>query len=318
MAGVNAKTAMGLVHWAGEDCLGQHRFTCDAADLGLPDLSFDEAVVAGARTLVIGIAPSGGKLPPHWLEPLLAALRAGLDIASGLHQRLASIPEIAAVAQAHNRHIHDVRHSERTFPTGTGVKRSGKRLLTVGTDCALGKKYTALALARALKEAGRKVTFRATGQTGILIEGSGIAIDAVVADFIAGAAEALSPDNEADHWDIIEGQGSLFNPAFAGVTLGLVHGSQPDALVLCHDSTRTTITGLPHMQMPDIKCAAEAYLCAARLTNPRARLVGLSLNTVALEEGVARTLLKETQALMELPCIDPVRFGVGPLLECLE
>ncbi len=133
------------------------------------------------------------------------------------------------------------------MPAGTGRKRSGQRVLTVGTDCALGKKYTALALTQALQAQGAKATFRATGQTGIMIAGAGVAIDAVIADFIAGAAETLSPDNAPDHWDVIEGQGALFHPAYAGVTLGLLHGSQPDALVLCHDPSRTTIEDYPHM-----------------------------------------------------------------------
>ena len=136
-----------------------------------------------------------------------------------------------------------MRQPPNNFKVGTGEKRAGKRLLTVGTDCAVGKKYTALAIEKTLRARGVDANFRATGQTGIFISGRGIAIDSVIADFIAGAAEWLSPANQPEHWDIIEGPGSLFNPAYAGVTLGLVHGSQPDALVICHDARRTRISG---------------------------------------------------------------------------
>ena len=144
-----------------------------------------------------------------------------------------------------------MRHSDAAFPAASGRKRSGKRVLTVGTDCAQGKKYTALALAKNLQSRGVDASFRATGQTGIMISGEGIAVDAVIADFVAGAAEQLSPDNAPDHWDVIEGQGSLFHPAYAGVTLGLLHGSQPDAIVLCHDPSRRTIDEYPNFPIPD-------------------------------------------------------------------
>jgi D-glutamate N-acetyltransferase len=236
----DAKTAFGLKDWAPEFCVGQLRFNSRAVDLGLPDMSPREAAAAGAKTLVIGIAPVGGRLPDSWSQSIVEALNAGLDVAAGLHQRLAAISGIVEVATRLGRRIHDVRHSDTKFSVGTGERRPGRRLLTVGTDCALGKKYTALAITKALRSKGIPADFRATGQTGILISGHGVAVDAVVADFIAGAAESLSPANAADHWDIIEGQGSLFHPAYAGVTLGLLHGSQPDALVLCHDPARRT------------------------------------------------------------------------------
>src|SRR5262249_32333711 len=150
-----------------------------------------------------------------------------LDIISGLHAPLDTIEGLADIARQHGVTLHDIRRPRTSFPVGTGERRTGKRLLTVGTDCALGKKYTALAVAKAMRGRGVTADFRATGQTGIMISGAGIAVDAVVADSIAGAAEALSPDADPGHWDIIEGQGSLFHPSYAGVTLGLLHGSQP-------------------------------------------------------------------------------------------
>lgn len=313
-----AKTAFGLRDWLPGACIGQVRQRGCAVDLGVPDMTAREARAAGARTLVIGIAPVGGALPDHWIPDLLAALQAGLDLASGLHQKLVDLPVVAAMARSLGRQLHDVRQCGRSFPVGTGQKRSGKRLLTVGTDCALGKKYTALAIARELRARGGNADFRATGQTGILLAGGGVAIDATVADFTAGAAETLSPANVADHWDIIEGQGSLFHPGYAGVTLALVHGSQPDALVLCHDPTRREIGGYPGFAIPSLEEALDTYLRAARLTNRRARFVGIALNTSKLSAAAAATELAATAERLGLPCVDPIRTGVGPIVDALE
>jgi uncharacterized NAD-dependent epimerase/dehydratase family protein len=267
---------------------------------------------------VIGIAPPGGQLPASWHAVLIDALQAGLDIAAGLHQRVKSIPAIAECAARLGREIHDVRHSDSAFPVGTGIRRPGRRLLTVGTDCVVGKKYTALAIAKGLRARGHQADFRATGQTGILISGRGVAVDAVVSDFLSGAAEALSPSNAPEHWDIIEGQGSLFHPAYAGVTLGLIHGSQPDALVLCHDVGRKTLASFPRFPVVALEQAIPSYLAAARLTNPNPRFVGIALNTSRLSEEQAKDTLARTADRMGLPCVDPIRTGVEPLVNALE
>ncbi|MET4754634.1 DUF1611 domain-containing protein [Bradyrhizobium sp. RT11b] len=314
----NAKTAFGLRDWAAEACIGQFRFTEKAVDLDLPDMTPGLAAVAGAKTLIVGIAPPGGQLPETWHAFLEGALKAGLDLAAGLHQRLSTIPALAECATALGRKIHDVRHYDARLAVGSGIRRAGKRLLTVGTDCALGKKYAALAIAKAMTAEGMKADFRATGQTGILISGQGIAVDAVVADFISGAAEALSPANEPDHWDIIEGQGSLFHPAYAGVSLGLLHGSQPDALVLCHDPSRKSLDSFPHMPVPRLEDAIAAHLSAARLTSPGVRFVGISLNTSAMTDEAAGETLAKSQACLKLPCVDPMRTGVDPIVEELK
>lgn len=315
---VNAKTAFGLRDWVPEACVAQLRLSGRAVDLGLPEMTPVEAARSGVKSLVVGIAPPGGQLPQSWHPTLIEALRAGLDLAAGLHQRLRDIPDLARAARDLGRQIHDVRHSDARFPVATGRRRSGRRLLTVGTDCALGKKYTALAIAKGLTASGKRCDFRATGQTGILIAGGGVALDAVVADFIAGAAETLSPENEPDHWDIIEGQGSLFHPAYAGVTLGLVHGSQPDALVLCHDPTRKTLNEYPHVPVRPLAEVIPAYLAAAQLTNPNTRFVGVSLNTSALSAAEAESVLRSTGETLGLPCVDPIRTGVGPIVSTLE
>jgi uncharacterized NAD-dependent epimerase/dehydratase family protein len=235
-----------------------------------------------------------------------------------LHDRLAEIPAVVQAAARLGRELHEIRHVSRRFSVANGRPRSGKRLLTVGTDCALGKKYTALAIARELKVRGRESSFRATGQTGIMISGSGVPIDAVVADFVAGAAEWLSPDAPIHHWDVIEGQGSLFHPAYAGVTLGLLHGSQPDAIVLCHDPTRLHINEYPDYPLPPLDEAIDLYLRMGRLTNAAIRCVGISMNTSRLSETQAREAMAETAQRLKLPVVDPIREGVGPIVDMLE
>ncbi len=311
----NAKTAFGVRDWLPGETVGQWRLTGCDVDLGLPELTAQQAVAAGANSMLIGVAPVGGAIPLTWRPHLVAALEAGLDLVSGLHVRLGEIDGIRETAARLGRALHDVRHTDRQFPVGTGQRRGGKRLLTVGTDCALGKKYTALAIARALRTRGVDADFRATGQTGIMIAGDGVAIDSVVADFISGAAESLSPDANTDHWDVIEGQGSLFHPGFAGVTLGLIHGSQPDALVLCHDPLRKTLNGFPDYPIPEIGRAIDGYLAAARLTNPSARMVGISLNSSKMSETAANVAMAELAATHGLPCFDPLRSSLDPLLE---
>lgn len=312
---VIAKTALGIVQWRRSDCLAQSP-DVSAIDLGLPRMSPREAVAKGARTLVIGIAPPGGGLPAHWIDALVEALEAGLDIASGLHVRLETIPEIAETAAREKRRLFNVRIPPRAFPVGKGLKRTGKRLLTVGTDCAVGKKYTALAIHRALEDRGVAATFRATGQTGILISGAGVAIDAVVADFVSGAAEWLSPDAPADHWDIVEGQGSLAHPSYAAVSLGLLHGSQPDAFVVCHDPGRTSMAGTTY-RVPSIAEIIDLTIGAGRLTNASIGCVGVALNTSRLSEAAARDIIGETGHNIGLPCCDPIRFGVDPIVQGL-
>jgi uncharacterized NAD-dependent epimerase/dehydratase family protein len=312
-----AKTAHGILEWRPEWCLGQLRLPGCRADLGLADLTPAEAKAKGAATMIVAVANSGGVLAEHWVPTIMAALEAGLDVASGLHQRLADFPAIAEAAARHGRELTDVRHPKQRFRTGTGVRRPGKRLLTVGTDCSCGKKYTALAIEREMRRRGWAADFRATGQTGIMIAGEGVAIDAVVADFISGAVEWLAPANDPDHWDVIEGQGSLFHPAFAGVSLGLLHGAQPDVLVLCHEPTRTHMRGLPQQKLPLIGECIELNLRCASLTNAGVRLVGLSINTAHLPEGERDACLARVSAEFGLPAVDPLRTGVAPIVDRL-
>jgi uncharacterized NAD-dependent epimerase/dehydratase family protein len=309
-----AKTAQGIAHWRPEWCLGQYRMAGCNADLGLTEMTLTKAVEAGARTLVVGVANRGGVISRGWIDILEKALIMGLDLAAGLHSRLADVPSLAAVAEQHGRRLFDVRHPTRDFQIGNGENRPGKRLLTVGTDCSVGKMYASLAIEKEMRARGMKVDFRATGQSGILIAGDGISVDAVVADFIAGAIEWLAPASDPDHWDVIEGQGSLFHASFAGVSLGLMHGAQADALVLCHEPTRSHMRGLPDYALPGLKECLEANLAAARLTNPAVAAVGVAVNTSQMAEGTAGGLLRQIEDDLGLPATDPFKDGVAPIV----
>jgi uncharacterized NAD-dependent epimerase/dehydratase family protein len=313
-----AKTAAGVAHWRPEWCLGQLRLDGCRADLGLTEMSLLEAREAGARSLIVGVANRGGVISETWLDVLERALDLGFDIAAGLHSRLSDLPQLSDRAQRLGQRLFDVRHPSQSFSVGNGVKRPGKRLLTVGTDCSVGKMYASLALEREMRRRGFDADFRATGQTGIFIAGDGVSVDAVVADFISGATEWLTPANEPEHWDIVEGQGSLFHASFAGVSLGLLHGSQPDVLVLCHEPTRSHMRGLPDYALPSLELCLERNLEAARLTNPAVRCIGLAVNTSAMSPEDAARYLGETGDRLGLPAVDPLRDGVAAIVDRLD
>ncbi len=312
-----AKVAQGIRDWRPDAAIGQLRLAGCRADLGLPDMTVAEAAAAGARTLVVGVANRGGVISPAWIAVLTEALAAGLDLASGLHNLLRDEPELLAAAMAHGRRLHDVRVPPQRYPIANGKRRTGRRCLAVGTDCSVGKMYTALAMEREMHARGMAATFRATGQTGILITGNGVPLDAVVADFMAGSIEWLTPPNDPDHWDLIEGQGSLFHASYSGVTLALIHGGQPDALVLCHEPTRTHMRGLPEYPLPSLEALRDLSLAMARIVNPEVRVTGVSINTAGLDAAAAEALLAETEARMGLPTVDPFRHGAGRLVDAL-
>jgi uncharacterized NAD-dependent epimerase/dehydratase family protein len=304
-----AKTAFGLRDWAPDRCIGEWSCGDTSVTTGLPRVSPQEAKARGARSLVIGVANYGGIIQENWMPTLLEALQAGLDIVGGMHAKLHDIEPLRAAAARLGRRLIDVRIPPANIPVANGRKRTGKRLLTVGTDCALGKKYSALALTRAFKDRGVEADFRATGQTGILICGRGIPMDAVVSDFEAGAAEMLSPDSPEQHWDVIEGQGSLFHPSYAAVSLGLLHGSQPDVLVVCHQAGRTHILGKSDYPLPSLEETIDLNLRLGSRTNPAIRCAGVSLNTSQLEDGAARDLMAMQSQLLGMPVADPIRGG---------
>ncbi|MFC3716491.1 N-acetyltransferase DgcN [Luteimonas soli] len=313
-----AKTARGLAHWRPQWCVGQFRGSDCKTTLGLPDLDFEQAVAAGANTMIVGVANAGGVMDDEAVQHVVAALDAGMNIASGLHQRLASYPDIVAAARRNGRFLFDARQPP-PLAVGNGRCRAGRRLLAVGTDCSVGKMYATLALERELQSRGVRADFRATGQTGIFIAGAGVPIDAVVADFISGAAEWISPARDDGGWDLVEGQGSLFHPSYAGVSLGLLHGAQPDALVLCHEPGRAHMRGLPHYPVPDLATCLEANLQAARLTSSDVIAVGVAVNTSNLggADAAARACAEIEDAL-GLPCEDPVTMGMARIADRLQ
>jgi uncharacterized NAD-dependent epimerase/dehydratase family protein len=304
-----AKTAFGLRDWAGDRCVGEFALASATVTTGLPNSSPAEARAKGAQSLVIGVANSGGFIADSWIPALVEALGAGLNIISGMHARLADLPALRDAAARSGRRLIDVRRPPERIPIATGLKRSGKRLLTVGTDCALGKKYTALAIARALQQRRIDADFRATGQTGILIAGRGIPMDAVVADFAAGAAEMLSPAAPSDHWDVIEGQGALLHPAYAGVSLSLLHGSQPDVVVVCHDPARERLLGDEAFAISSVEEIIDLTIRLGSRTNAAIRVGGISLNTSSLGEAEARQLMAQEGKRLGLPVADPMRGG---------
>jgi uncharacterized NAD-dependent epimerase/dehydratase family protein len=309
------KTSRGLAIFRPDDCVGEFRHDDCPLTLGLPRLGMVEGVRAGAKTLVLGIAGPGGKLGRDLIEDAADALRSGMNVAAGLHERLRDQPELVALAAERGLELFDVRDPPEKLAVGTGYPRQGRRLLTVGTDCSVGKMYATLALARALDARGIAADFRATGQTGILIAGTGVPVDAVVADFISGAVEQLAPERGDGGWDLIEGQGSLFHPSFAGVSTGLLHGAQPDAIVMCHDPSRREMRGLPGRPLPDLRDCLEHNLLVGRLTSPSIRAVGVCLNTSRMERDAALDLCRRTEDELDLPCTDPIAFGVEPIID---
>lgn len=319
---LSVKTSRGVAAWRPELCVGEYRAEGCTVTLNLPQLGFTDAVAKGAKTLVIGIANAGGLMGAQIIEDAIAALDAGLNVASGLHDRLKSHPEIVAAAERNDRKLFDIRQPPANLKVGNGEPRAGRRLLTVGSDCSVGKMYSTLALEKELRSRNINADFRATGQTGILIAQSGIPIDAVIADFISGAVEMISPAREDNGWDLIEGQGSLFHPSYAGVSLGLLHGAQADALVLCHELDRPHMRGLPGRPLPDLATCLKANLEAAKVTNPNAIAVGVCVNASRLSPEQARKACDEIEQRLGLPCQDPIAMGVNRiadrLIECFD
>ena len=313
-----AKVAQGIKDWRPENVVGQISLEGCGADLGIEELDLDSAYEKGARTLVIGVANRGGVISQAWKTVLIEALSKGYDLASGLHNLLRDEEDLVEAAEKYGPTLHDVRVPSVNYPIANGKTRVGKRCLAVGTDCSVGKMYTAMAMDNLMRERGMKSSFRATGQTGILITGDGVPLDAVIADFMAGSIEYLSPDNDPDHWDLIEGQGSLFHVSYSGVTMALIHGGQPDALILCHEPTRETMRGLPDYTLPSLEELQDTALPLARIANSACQVAAISVNTQHMSEEDAQTYLNEVEARLGLPATDPYRFGADKLVDALK
>lgn len=313
-----AKTGFGIVDWRPSLCKGQMSLEGGTIDLGLPAMTIKQAAEANVRSLIIGTASIGGGIPEAWIDTLVDALLQGIDIVAGVHNHLKDMPRLREAATQSGARLVDVRTPPDNLPVGNGKKRTGRRLLTVGTDCTSGKKYTALALEKDMRGSGMNVDFRASGQTGIMIAGKGIPIDAVVSDFVSGAAEILSPDNEADHWDIIEGQGGIFHPGYGAVSMGLLLGSQPDAFVVCHEANRKHLEGWENFDLPPIQAVIERTIQIGKLTNAAIRCIGVSVNTAQLNPEERKIYLAELSEKIKLPCIDPLKDGTQKIIDYLN
>jgi uncharacterized NAD-dependent epimerase/dehydratase family protein len=311
---LDIKTANGFYHWRKNDCVGEISLPGCKVSTGLPKMGLAEAWKRGARKLIIGVTPHGGQLRSEDIPVVQEALALNYTVISGLHAKLADVPGIRGHAAFAADRVIELRHGGATV-IGTGEKRAGKRLLTVGTDCCVGKMFTSLSLRDAMEKRGVPCTFRATGQTGIMIAEEGVCVDAVVADFVAGNVEMLSKDNRPDHWDVIEGQGSLFHPAYANVSLALLHGSQPDVLVVCHEWGRKSMDGTRSFPVPSLRETIELNLVFARMTNPAAKVAGISMNTRRVDPETAKRVCLETESQLGLPCMDAVRDGVDAMLK---
>ncbi len=272
-------------------------------------------------TALVGVATQGGRFPPAWRALLKASIEAGLDVENGLHEFLTVDPELSELAARHSVELRDLRKppADLNVPTGENMIVPAKIVLTVGSDCAIGKKTVAIELDREARRQGLKSLFVPTGQTGIAIAGWGIAIDAVVADFIAGAAERLVVEGAHRGGEVlfVEGQGSLVHPAYSGVTLGLMHGAAPHAYVLCHVAGATSVEGYPEHPLPSLTELVELHERSS-LPLRRARVAAIALNTRALEESEARAAVASVEAETGLPADDPVRFGAPRVLDAVR
>lgn len=326
---LTSKTANSCIRYTPERVLGvidSRRAGKTANDIlgfggDIPVLaSIDEGLRFGPNALLIGIAPQGGRLPEEWRATIRKAIEQGMDVWSGLHTFVGDDAELRELADKRGVAIHDLRRPPKDLPVAGGRVRTvdATVVLTVGADCNIGKMTAALQMRDGLTERGNRVAFAGTGQTGILIDGGGIAVDAVIADFIAGAAERLVLES-AQHADIVlvEGQGSVIHPGYSGVTLGLIHGSLPHAMVMCHQPSRTHVTNNPWVKLPPLSDLIELHEALVRHLRP-APVIAVSLNTYDLSDRKAKAAIKAIERETGLPTTDPVRFDPAPVVEAID
>ncbi len=324
----HSKTAEGMIRYGKNPIVAvvdSTRTEKDVAEVigigaGIPFVkSISEALVFKPEALLLGIAPRGGGLPPEWRKDILFALEHGMDIISGLHYMIEDDPEFAEVARRHNRKIWDVRKAPDNLRVGSALAAGvpAQIVLTVGSDCVVGKKSTAIEIAKLANEQGRKAIYIPTGQTGIMIAGFGIAIDRVIGDFMSGAAEQLILENAPGHdLILVEGQGSVLHPGYSGVTLSLLHGTMPSHMILCHQPTRKYIRD-SKIIIPPLKEIVALYESLS-LPIKKARVVGISLNCFDLTKEEALREIEKTESLTGLPTTDCIKFGAQKLLDAIN
>jgi uncharacterized NAD-dependent epimerase/dehydratase family protein len=319
-----AKTACSLIRYRTADVVAvmdshqRGKTTQDVLGVGggIPFIdSLDEA--AAADTLLIGIAPVGGKIPAAWRPILLAAMQRGMDVVSGLHDFLADDAEFAAAARAHGVQLVDVRRNrERDVALRVGLRDDCLRIHTVGHDCSVGKMVTAIEVTIELKRRGRDAKFLASGQTGIMVEGDGVPVDCVVADFVSGAIEQLILRNQHHEILLIEGQGSLVHPSYSGVTLGLLHGCSPHGLILCYEIGRDTVTGVPDMPIPPLAEIKRLNEIMANVMQP-CKVIGISMNSRLVTPDAAEAERQRVRAEFQVPVCDVFRHGPQELADAV-
>jgi uncharacterized NAD-dependent epimerase/dehydratase family protein len=314
------KTARGMIRYAPDPAVAIVDSTrAGETQDGIPIVAaVDDALRFDPTTAIVGVATQGGRFPPAWRELLKACISNGLDVESGLHEFVSDDQELAELASRHDVELRDLRRppADLNVPTGANLELPAQIALTVGSDCAIGKKTVALELDLEARRRGLRSVFVPTGQTGIAIAGWGIAVDAVVSDFLAGAAERLVVEGSRRGGELlfVEGQGSLTHPAYSGVTLGLIHGTAPHVFVLCHRAGATEIEGFPGHLLPSLPALIELHERIA-LPARRARVACVALNTADLDEEAARAAIGAAAEETGLPTDDPVRYGAGPLLD---
>jgi uncharacterized NAD-dependent epimerase/dehydratase family protein len=316
------KTARGVLHYRREDVvaiLDSER--AGETQEGLPIVAtVNDALCFNPTTALVGVATQGGRFPPAWRELLKSCIAKGLDLENGLHEFISDDPELKELARRYGVELRDLRKAppDLNVPTGENLEIPAQIVLTVGSDCAIGKMTVALELDLEARRRGLESRFVPTGQTGIAIAGWGISVDAVVSDFLAGAAEQLVVEGyrRGGRLLFVEGQGSLTHPAYSGVTLGLVHGAAPHAFVLCHKAGSTEVEGYPGHPLPSLEDLVELHERIS-LTRRPARVAAIAVNTAGLGDNEARAAIGAASGETGLPVDDPVRFGAGGLLDAV-
>jgi uncharacterized NAD-dependent epimerase/dehydratase family protein len=317
------KTARGVLRYRPQDVVAILDSTSagETHDGVLVVGTVDEAMRYQPTAALVGVATQGGRFPPAWRELLQRCIAAGLDIESGLHEFVSDDPELAALAREHGVELRDLRKppSGLNVPTGENLTHGSTVVLTVGSDCAIGKMTVSLELDREARRRGLHSEFVPTGQTGIAIAGWGISVDAVVSDFTAGAAERLVLEGVQRGGEIlfVEGQGSLLHPAYSAVTLGLIHGSAPHGYVLCHMAGERFVDENERFPIPPLSELADLHQRMSLLARPAA-VHAVALNTRLLDDAAARRAIEEAEAEKGLPADDPVRFGAEKLVDALQ
>jgi uncharacterized NAD-dependent epimerase/dehydratase family protein len=316
------KTARGVIRYSPDPVVAVLDSTRAGETMdGIPVVgTVNDALCFNPTTAIVGVATQGGRFPPAWRDLLKSCIGKGLDLESGLHEFVSDDPELAELAARHGVELRDLRKPPPglSVPTGENLQVPGTIVLTVGSDCAIGKKTVAVELDLEARKSGLRSVFVPTGQTGIAIAGWGIAVDAVVSDFLAGAAEWLVVEGARRGGELlfVEGQGSLSHPAYSGVTLGLMHGSAPHLLVLCHKAGATEVEGFPGHPLPRLRELVELHERISLPARP-AKVAAVALNTAELGEEAAKVAIAEVAEETGLPTDDPVRFGAGRLLQAV-